>query len=290
MPPTMLSSPAEPSTSPTTRSVRIVLALAAVELVILFAPTVEWLYERWTMSVWHNAHGLFVPPVVGYLVYEELRRAPAASRAPSALGFAFLVPALLLHALDAGMHTQLLSAMALVLALPGLSLLLLGVERTRSIAFPLAFMLFALPIPLGFTEQIHLQLRHVTTAAVANLLPLLGVWVFPEGTTLHVASGSLDVTDACSGFSTVYAAVALAFLVAYSAPTTRHRIVVLLAAVPLAVAANVLRVIVLVVLALSQGFEVLDTFIHPLSGLLTFALALPTVFWLGATPKLGGRR
>src|SRR5688572_3794591 len=119
MPPTMLSSPVEPSTAPTTRSVRIVLALAAVELVILFAPTVEWLYERWTMSVWHNAHGLFVPPVVGYLVYEELRRAPAASRAPSALGFAFLVPALLLHALDAGMHTQLLSAIALVLALPG---------------------------------------------------------------------------------------------------------------------------------------------------------------------------
>jgi exosortase len=291
MPPTAVSSPAEPSTTaPATRSMRIVLALAAVELAILFAPTVQWLYERWTMSVWHNAHGMFVPPVVGYLIYEELRRTPAASRSSSAWGFAFLVPALLLHALDAGMHTQLLSAIALVLTLPGLALLLLGAERTRSIAFPLAFMLFALPIPLGFTEQIHLALRHVTTAASANLLPLLGIWVFPEDTTLHVANGSLNVTDACSGFSTLYAAVALAFLVAYSAPTTRHRIVVLLSAVPLAIAANVLRVIVLVALALWQGFGVLDTFIHPLSGLLTFALALPAVFWLGATPRIGGRR
>lgn len=290
MPPITISSPAEPLTAaPLTRTTRLVLALAAVEFVLLFAPTVQWLYERWTMSVWHNAHGLFVPPVVAYLIYDELRRTPAASRASSAWGFAFLVPALLLHALDAGMHTQLLSAIALVLTLPGFALLLLGVERTRAVAFPLAFMLFALPIPLGFTEQIHLQLRHVTTAATANLLPMLGVWVFPEDTTLHVANGSLDVSDACSGFSTLYAAVALAFLVAYSAPTTRHRVVVLLAAAPLAIAANILRVMLLVGLAVWQGFEILDTFIHPLSGLLTFALALPAVFWLGATPRIGGK-
>jgi exosortase len=290
MPPDTLSLPVEPYTAaPRTRTTRLVAALAAVELIVLFAPTVQWLYERWTLSVWHNAHGMFVPPVVAYLAYDELRRTRTAPRASSAWGFAFLVPALLIHALDAGMHTQLLSAIALVLTLPGLALLLFGVERTRALAFPLAFTLFALPIPLGFTEPIHLQLRHLTTTATANLLPLLGVWVSPEGTTLHVANGSLDVTDACSGFSTLYAAVALAFLVAYSAPTARHRIVVLLAAVPLAIAANVLRVVFLVILAVGQGFEVLDTFIHPLSGLLTFALALPAVFWLGATPKIGRR-
>ena len=272
------------------RWVPAVLALAALELVVLFAPTVQWLYERWTMSVWHNAHGMFVPPVVAYLVYDELRRTRGLGRTSSAWGFAFLVPALLLHALDAGMHTQLLSAVALVLMLPGVALLLLGIPRTRALAFPLAFMLFALPIPLGFTEQVHLLLRDITTAASANLLPLLGIWVFPEDTTLHVRTGSLLITDACSGFSTLYAAVALAVLVAYSAPTLRHRIVVLVAAAPLAIAANVLRVLVLVLLALWQGFDILDTFIHPLSGLLTFALALPAVFWLGSTPLIGGRR
>src|SRR5688500_4233987 len=117
----------------------VALGVAGVELVALLAPTVAWLYERWTMSVWHNAHGLFIPPLVAYLVYEELKRTRHRPAASSAWGFAFLVPALLLHALDAGMHTQLLSALALVLMLPGLALLLLGVERTRAIAFPLAF-------------------------------------------------------------------------------------------------------------------------------------------------------
>ena len=154
---------------------RVAFAVAGLELLVLFAPTVAWLYERWTMSVWHNAHGLFIPPLVAYLVYGELQRTRQRPAASSAWGFAFLVPALLLHALDAGMHTQLLSAVALVVALPGLALLLIGLERTRAIAFPLAFMLFALPIPLAFTEQIHLTLRQLVTAVTSSALPLLGV-------------------------------------------------------------------------------------------------------------------
>jgi exosortase len=274
---------------PGSRWLRVALVAAAVELAVLFAPTVAWLWERWTISVWHNAHGLFIPPLVAYLVYDELRRTGARPPASSAWGFVFLLPALLLHALDAGMHTQLLSAVALILVLPGLALLLLGVERTRAIAFPLAFTLFALPIPLGFTEQIHLQLRYLATGAVSGLLRPLGVPVFVEGTTLHLASGSLEVADACSGFSTLYAAAAVAFLVAYSAPTLRRRVLVLVAAAPLAIGANIVRVFGLTVLAAWQGFDILDTFVHPLSGMLTFALALPVIFWLGTERRSGAR-
>ena len=199
---TSVSEPAAEAAAPerSGRWSRVVLGLAAIELVVLFAPTAQWLYERWTLSVWHNVHGMFVPPLVAYFVYDELKqhgRRPAAS---SAWGFAFLVPALLLHALDAGMHTQLLSAFALVLALPGLALLLLGVERTRTIAFPLAFTVFALPIPLGFTEPIHLLLRQIATVATSTVLPWMGVWVVREGTTLHLASGSLEVSTPAAVF------------------------------------------------------------------------------------------
>src|SRR5262249_1686490 len=145
----------------------------------------------------------------------------------SAWGFALLVPALLLHAVDAGMHTELLSAIALFLTLPALSLLFLGVERTKAIAFPLCFMIFALPIPLGITETIHLVLRRLTVAGTTALLPVLGIPVFAEGTTLHMLNGNLEVADACSGFSTLYAALAVATLTAYTASSTTRRIVVL---------------------------------------------------------------
>jgi exosortase len=260
---------------------RLALAAAAVEAAILFAPTVSWLFDRWTLSVWQHAHGLLIPPVVGYFVFENLRKLRHLPRSSSAWGFALLIPALALHALDAGMHTQLLSAAALMLALPGFSFLMLGVERTRAILFPLAFLLFALPIPLAFTEQVHWQLRQVITAGTAAAVPLFGIPVYVEGTTLHMASGALQVADACSGFSTLYASVAVAALVAYATPSSTRRVAVLASAVPLAIGANLLRVIGLVLLVVWQGEAILETFVHPLSGMLTFALALPIIFWIG---------
>lgn len=268
---------------------RITLVVALVELVVLFAPTVSWLFDRWTLSVWQHAHGLFIPPVVGYFVYQELKPLRHLPRSHSAWGFVFVVPALVLHALDAGMHTQLLSAAALLLTLPGLSFLLLGRERTRAILFPLAFLAFALPIPLAFTEPIHWQLRQIATAGTAAVVPLFGIPVFVEGTTLHMATAAVQIVDACSGFSTLFAAVAVAALTAYSTPSPGRRLLVLLSAVPLAIGANLLRVVALVLLVVWRGDAILETFVHPLSGMLTFALALPIIFWLGGDSRRGAR-
>ncbi len=262
------------------------LGLLTLELIVLYAPTTKFLWERWTMSVWHNAHGVLVPPVVAYLIYQELKKFQGTpTPAGSIWGFVFLIPALIIHSLDTGMHTQLLSAASILIALPGLSLLLLGVERTRAILFPLAFLAAALPIPLGMTEQIHMQLRLFTTAATALLVPMLGIPAFAEGTTLQLPVGPLEIADACSGFSTLYAAGAVACLTAYSTSGWRRRALVLLSAAPLAIAANILRIVLLAALVVWQGAEVLETFIHPLSGMMTFALALPVIFWLGGDPQ-----
>jgi exosortase len=271
------------------RSPRLLFALLLVEAVVLFAPTAAWLFDRWTMSVWQHAHGLLILPLIGYFVYRELAPLAHLPASSSPWGFALLIPALLLHSFDAGMHTQLLSAMALFLSLPGFSLLLLGKERTRAIAFPLAFLAFALPIPLTFTEQIHWQLRQIMTAGSAIVVPWFGIPLFVEGTTLHMPNGAVEIADACSGFSTLYAAVAVAALTAYSAPTRSRKILVLLSAVPLAIASNLLRVITLVLLVVWKGGGILDTVVHPLSGIATFALALPIIFWLGGDNS-GARR
>jgi exosortase len=264
---------------------RLAAFLLLGELVVLYAPTSRFLWERWTMSVWHNAHGLLVPPVVAYLIYQQLKRLEGLPSSASAWGIVLLVPALMLQAFDAGMHTQLLSALSIIVVLPGLSLLLLGTERTRAILFPLLFLVAALPIPLGMTEQIHMQLRLIATAASGWVVPMLGIPVFAEGTTLHLSLGALHISDACSGFSTLYAAAAVACLTAHSAPTMGRKALVILTAAPLAIAANILRIVVLVLLVMWRGAGVLDTFLHPLSGMMTFALALPIIFWLGGDSR-----
>lgn len=278
-------SPTAPRAAAGTALQRLALWAVLIQLAVVYAPTVAWLFDRWTLSVWHHAHGLLIPPLVAYFVYQELDRVRALPPGASAWGFAFLVPALAMHVADMGMHTQLLSAISLVLILPGLALLFLGRARTLAIAFPLAFSAFMLPIPLSMTEGLHLALREVATVATAAFVPLLGIGVYAEGTTLHLADQTLFVGDGCSGFSTLYASLAVAALTAYSCSSWRRRVLVLGLAAPVAVAANIVRVVLLVVLVHWRGEDVLGTWLHPGSGMLTFALALPVIFWLGTASE-----
>ncbi len=247
----------------------------------VYGPTLAWLWHRWTLSVWNNGHGILITLVVAYLVWQELKRFQGRPVDANPWGFLLVVPALLLHMLDTGIHSQLLSAFSLVLGLPGLSLLLLGTERTKAIIFPLLVLFLTLPIPLAFTESIHLFLRQIATVASAWLLPLVGIPVFSHGTVLETPNGTLMVADACSGFSTLYATVTVAVLTAYATRSRWRKALVLAVAVPLAIVVNVVRVVVLAVLVDQFGLDVLRTSAHELSGLATFAVALPLIFWLG---------
>lgn len=250
-------------------------------LILLFAPTIIWLFDRWTMGVWHNGHSILITCVVIYLVWSELRKNNQLEKSASPLGFAILIPALFLHMLDTGIHTQLLSAGALFLSIPGLSLLFLGTKRTKVILFPLSMLIFTLPIPLAFTESIHLALRHIATDGTSWLLNLFGIPNFTSGTLIQIPNGSLRVADACSGFSTLYATITIAILTAYLCPSMIRKIAVLGIAIPLAIGVNIIRVFVLTMLVHWVGLDVLATAAHEISGLLTFVVALPIIFWLG---------
>src|SRR5664280_3816559 len=74
--------------------------------ILVFAPTIHWLWQRWTMSVWHNVHGLFIPFVVAYLICKVLRSDPIVDAEQSAWGFLFLVVALGMIVLDSAIQTQ----------------------------------------------------------------------------------------------------------------------------------------------------------------------------------------
>ena len=270
-----------PFIEPTSQKLAWVIILL---LICLYAPTIAWLFDRWTMDVWHNAHGMLIFAAVIYLIWKELLKKHALAKSATPWGFALLIPALFLHMLDTGIHTQLLSAAAFFLSLPGLSLLFLGTERTKVTLFPLSMLLFTLPIPLTFTESLHLSLRHIATNGTAWLLNFFNIPNFTSGTLIEIPNGSMQVADACSGFSTLYATITIAILTAYLCPSIARRIIILCIAIPLAIGVNVVRVFLLALLVHWLGIEILDTAAHEISGLLTFVVALPIIFWIGQPP------
>jgi len=260
------------------------LGVIIISLLMLYMPTIFWLWGRWTMSVWQNGHGILVCALVIYLIWRELQKLKNILPSSNSLGFIILIPSLLLYMLDTGINTQLLSSFAMFSSLIGLSVLFLGVIKTKAILFPLLTMFLTLPIPLVFTEVIHLTLRHIATKSVAFILNQMGIPVFTSGTLLEIEGGTLMVADACSGFATLYAAITIAILTAYFCTSIKRRIILLLIAAPLAIGVNIIRVLVLALLVNYFGLNILATSAHELSGLLTFMVALPILFIIGRNP------
>lgn len=264
----------------------LALNAAWLALFVLAAlPTLGFLWHHWTASVWHNGHGAFVPFIVGYLVWRTLREAGHEDEEGSAWGLAVVALGLLLMLADSAIQTDLLSAVGLIVCLPGFALLLLGAHRTRALVVPWLITFLMLPIPKAFLSQIHLFLRRISTVGTSWVLDVMGIPHVAVGTRIDLVRGAVEVADACSGFSATYAAVTVALVLAYLTHSNRRRFLLLAAAVPLAIFFNIVRVTGMVLIAHFHGFDLFDTWFHPFFGWMTFMGALVVLFALAGRPE-----
>ncbi len=246
--------------------------------VALFLPTMGWMFDQWVSNVWENAHGIFIPVLMFFMARSALRRDTRTEAESSLWGLAFLIPSVVLVTLDSAMRTQYVSALALVVALPGLSLLFLGARRTRMLAAPLAMGFFMVPLPNAVAT--HLFLKKATAIGVEPLIRALGIPVLRTNTILSLPDNTFLVGDACSGFATLYAALALALILARYSGTWWRRGLILVSVLPLAMACNIVRVLILVLMAHFVSGDLLDTALHEASGVFTFWGVLGLLFMI----------
>ena len=271
-----------PSPTGTLRVPPLVVLTGAL-WVAVFMTTWLWLYRQWTASVWSNEHGIFVPFAVAYLVQRTLRQDDRPVQAEGSIwGLPLVALGGALAVLDLSIQTGYVATVGLLISLPGLSLALLGVRRTRALTVPLAVSWLMLPIPR--TLATDMQLRHITATCVEWMLDALGYTVLRDATVLHLPVRTFVVSDACSGFAALYAGISVAFILACITPGHLRRALLLLAAPLLAIVANVLRVLILVILTYHHGNWFIDSFFHPASGVATFVIVLFGLLTIAGQP------
>jgi exosortase len=272
--------PADAPTGPTLARPTLAVAAVLILTAIVFAPTLSWLFEALTESVWRNGHGLFVPLFMALLARHILRRDALKGEESSPWGFAFLAPALVLVVADAGIGSFYLSVLGLVLALPGLSLLMLGARRTRALALPLALGVFLIPFPPLLEDVVRLR---ILTAAIAKpILAWIGAPVVWHQSQVRMPNGGFSVSDNCSGFAALVASFAFAALLAATGRSRIRGALLLISVYPAVALVNGLRAVALVLLFLRMGDAVVTTSpLHGLSGIGVFIVLLGGL-WLCA--------
>jgi len=157
--------------------------------------------------------------------------------------------------------------------------MLLGNEITKQLAFPLAYLFFA--VPMG--EFLIPKLQDITALITVDALRLTGVPVFLEGRYLTIPSGSFQVAEACSGIRYLIASLALGTLYAYfTYQSIYRRIAFITLAIIVPIIANGIRAYGIVMLADISDYKLAVGVDHIIYGWLFFGLVMMFLFWLGA--------
>ncbi|HUJ00407.1 MAG TPA: EpsI family protein [Usitatibacter sp.] len=250
--------------------------------VLLYAPA----YWGLAHGLWREdeyAHAPMVIAVAAWLAWRD-RAALAArhERAPLA-GAALLAAGLVLYAVGRSQSLALFTLAAQLPILAGLLLVAGGSAALARFAFPLAFLAFAVPLPGFVLAALTAPLKAFASASVTAILHLFGYPAARSGVVISMGGHPLLVADACSGLNSLAALFALALLYAHlTGGVRRARAALLLAAVvPVALAANALRVLLLALVVYYLGDEAARGFLHGFAGMAVFALSFFLLYGFG---------
>lgn len=214
--------------------------------------------------IWHNRH-----EVVGCM-----ERAPGWKVAAL---FAALTPVYLFTRITQIVELEGYAMYALVLvAIYGL----IGYRAMRALAFPLIYLFFAFPPPETVIYTLTLPIKVAISDGAIAILQAFGLPIGGTGVMIQIGQYQLLVAAACSGLNSIVSLSAITIFYIYLMHRGEHRIqaILLLFVLPVAIAANFLRVLILILLTYYAGEAVAQGFLHDLAGVTIFILALMLIF------------
>jgi exosortase B len=254
-------------------------------LLVLYVPT----FYDLASTLWQeddHAHGPIILAVLVWLFWRQRESLIAGVHAPArATGLALLVFGLLLYVLGRSQEINVFQIGALAPILAGVLLAMRGWEAARALWFPLLFALFLIPFPNVFVDAVTGPLKQAVSAVAEQILHAAGYPIGRTGVVLTVGPYQLLVADACSGLNSMFSLSALGLLYLYlmQRKSVIHNAVVVASILPIAFAANIIRVILLILITYHFGDEAGQSFLHGAAGIalvmaaLVFLLALDGV-------------
>jgi exosortase len=245
--------------------------LLLLPLFVAYATTLQWCVDRWNAPTEYFAHCWLVPVIGAVVVWwrrRDWRQRPAAI---DPRGWWLLGPGLLLHLAGALLMVDSWSAMSLVLTVPGAAWLALGRHRLHGLWPVVWLVLFAVPLPMYVEGRLAFVLKEFAVQGGAALANLFGADVLRLGDRLQPRGidGALYVADACGGLRSLLAMLTMAYCLAcfVGAASVWRRLLLLVAAPLLAIAANTLRIAVLCLFARAFGVPFAEGTGHTLANI-----------------------
>jgi exosortase B len=253
-------------------------------LMVLYVPS-YWMLAHGLWNSDDYAHGPIVLVVTLFLIWQQravFTQAEKASHGEAGVGWVLLIVGLLAYALGRSQDILLFEIGSQIPVILGALLITLGAKSARALWFALFFLLFMIPLPGFVVDTATGPLKQYISVIAEQVLYAAGYPIARSGVTLTIGPYQLLVADACSGLHSMFSLSAMGLLYLYlmQHTSTTRNLIIMAAILPIAFAANIVRVMVLILVTYHLGDEAGQGFLHGFAGIMLFVIGLLFLFVL----------
>lgn len=248
----------------------------AITFVAIYTGTTALLIEGpWQTD--QDSHGPFILLIVALIILLKAHKLREIEPPRSSfLGWLFLLAGLFFYVVGHSQEIMLLDAGSIIPVLTGVVLITKGKEGLKELIFPLCFLIFAVPMPGWLMDGLTQPMKLALSDQVVDMLYGFGYPVAQNGVILYIEQYQLLVKDACVGLNSLHSLAAVGIIYIYLSKPSHilHTLFLLLIIIPAAYAANLVRVVALVLITYYFGEAAGQGFLHDFAGLVMFVTAL----------------
>jgi exosortase len=254
----------------------------ATAIAVAYIPTFVKLAEGpWRSE--QEGHGPLIIAAAVWLTWRCREKIGSATFSPAPIaGWTILLSGLAIMIVARSQDVLMIEFLSAIPVITGCIVLLAGLPVLRAVAFPIGLLVFAAPPPGWMLDAVTMPLKVLVSDWTTQILYSAGYPIAQNGVAIMISSYQVMVEDACAGMNSIYALSAVGLFYVYVFhPKAKVRSLILLASVlPIAIAANLLRVIALVLTAYYCGITKMEGVFHNLTGITVFILAIALMLLL----------
>jgi exosortase len=225
------------------------------------------------------SHGFLIPFFAAYVLWHQRAGLLSVALSPSWSGLWVVMAGLLLLLVGVFGADLFLSRISFIVLAIGITWMLCGLALLKQIWFVFLILVLGIPLPTLVMNQITFPLQILSSQLASTLLPIAGVPVFREGNVIQLASIQLEVAEACSGIRSLLSLFTLSLIYGYFLEnSTPKRVILAVASIPIAVAANAIRIFGTGICVQYWNPDKALGFFHEFSGWLMFLISLTCLY------------
>ena len=253
--------------------------IALAIFLVAYVPVFMVMWNRWWARDSYYSHGILIPFVSAFLIWQMKDEISKIKPKESPLGFIVILGGVIIYLLASMFRVNIAASLSMLIVFWGLVLYFYGNTLFKKLAFPLAFLFFMVPLPSVVITRLSFKLKLFAAELATYVIQGIGIKAVREGSIIMMPHAHVVVDDVCSGLRSLISLLALGSIFAYwFKGAFWKRILIFALTIPIAIITNMCRVVILAFISEVWGPQYAEGFIHDATGMLVFVLAFVLLF------------